>query len=163
MPMYPGQIDDNISMPSVIDNKTHLNADIYNRLRNAIIAVEQELGVKPSGIYTTVKSRIDNIENNNVYREVTHSPNNPTILTPTFVGERVLDSTHGFWYTALYNDSTSSRWSCDTVKSIRAQLSDGSITFDVTNFPALLIGQWIQNILYKLLARQMKHLCVRQI
>lgn len=52
MVKYPAQLDDNSSLPEVTDNKSPVQADVVNRLRSAIVAVEAELGVKPIGITT---------------------------------------------------------------------------------------------------------------
>lgn len=60
--VYPANIDDNITLPLANDNITITNADTINRLRAAIIAIESELGVKPSSIYATVRARLDNLE-----------------------------------------------------------------------------------------------------
>lgn len=60
--LYPAAIDNNTSLPNVIDNVTSINAEVINRLKVAIIAVETELGVKPSGIYLTVRNRLDVLE-----------------------------------------------------------------------------------------------------
>lgn len=63
MSKYPAQIDNSTTLPLVTDNSTPVAADTVNRLRNAIIAIESELGVKPAGIYSTVRARLDNLEN----------------------------------------------------------------------------------------------------
>lgn len=60
--IYPARIDNSITLPSVVDGTTSLNAGSINRLRDAIVAVETELGVKPSGVYTTVRQRLDALE-----------------------------------------------------------------------------------------------------
>ena len=62
MTKYPAQIDTSANLPTAVDNVTPVNADLFNRLRDAILAVEGELGVKPSALYTTVRARLDNIE-----------------------------------------------------------------------------------------------------
>lgn len=62
MTKYPAQIDNNITLPLVADNFTPVFGDTVNRLRNAIVAVQNELGVKPSGSYSTVRARLDAIE-----------------------------------------------------------------------------------------------------
>jgi hypothetical protein len=59
---YPAKIDTVISLPAAQDNITPISGDIYNNLRNAVLALEAELGIKPSGIYTTVKNRLDTLE-----------------------------------------------------------------------------------------------------
>jgi len=63
MPTYPAQIDTNITLPQAIDNLTPVQGSIFNQLRNAVIAIETELGVKPSGINATVAERVGNLEN----------------------------------------------------------------------------------------------------
>lgn len=63
MPNYPAQIDTTLSLPTAIDNLTPVQGAIFNRLRDAVIAIESELGIKPSSIYSTVKNRLDTIEN----------------------------------------------------------------------------------------------------
>jgi len=60
--VYPQSIDDTITLPIVFDSITNINAEIINRLRDAIVAIEGELGVKPSGLYTTVRHRLDAME-----------------------------------------------------------------------------------------------------
>jgi hypothetical protein len=59
---YPAQIDTNSTLPKVIDNLTPVTGSVYNRLQEAVIAAEQELGVKPSGTYSTVRARLDALE-----------------------------------------------------------------------------------------------------
>jgi hypothetical protein len=62
MSIYSAQIDDPISLPLVVDNVTPVMAADVNNLRSAIIAIEMELGVKPSLQYSTVRARLDNLE-----------------------------------------------------------------------------------------------------
>lgn len=59
---YPAQIDDNISLPLSVDLVTNINAEVVNELREAIIAIEEELGVKPSSVFTNVRTRLDNMD-----------------------------------------------------------------------------------------------------
>lgn len=59
---YPASIDNNTTLPLVNNNITPFSEEIINNLRNAIVAVEAELGVKPSGIYSTVRNRLDYLE-----------------------------------------------------------------------------------------------------
>lgn len=56
---YPASIDTATNLPLVRDNATSLKASLINDLRNAIVAIETELGVKPSGIYSTIRARLD--------------------------------------------------------------------------------------------------------
>lgn len=60
--VYPSQIDTAITLPTVVDNVTDVEANVVNRLRDAIIAIEAQLGVKPAGVYGTVRARLDAIE-----------------------------------------------------------------------------------------------------
>jgi hypothetical protein len=62
MTKYPKAIDTNTELPKVADNATAVNASTVNRLRDAILAIENELGVKPSSSYSTVRGRLDYIE-----------------------------------------------------------------------------------------------------
>lgn len=62
MPTYPAQIDNSTTLPPVIDNFSAVTGSTYNKLREAVIAIEQELGIKPSGVYSTVKARLDALE-----------------------------------------------------------------------------------------------------
>lgn len=59
---YPSKIDDNTSLPNAIDNSTPVAASVVNRLKEAILAIQNELGTKPSGVVSNVKSRFSNIE-----------------------------------------------------------------------------------------------------
>lgn len=59
---YPGQIDNANSLPIVIDNVTAIKASVLNKLREAIISIENELGTKPASIYGSVKARLNAIE-----------------------------------------------------------------------------------------------------
>lgn len=59
--VYPNNYDGNNQLPLAIDNVTPINAEIVNRLIDAIQAIEAELGIKPSGTYATVRARLDNI------------------------------------------------------------------------------------------------------
>lgn len=59
MTIYPSGIDNSTSLPPAIDNVTTLNAAFFNSFRNAIIAIEAELGVDPSREYATVRARLD--------------------------------------------------------------------------------------------------------
>jgi hypothetical protein len=60
--IYPAGIDNNSTLPSAVDSFTEFNEEYINRYRDAIIAIEQELGVKPSGTYATVRARLDALE-----------------------------------------------------------------------------------------------------
>lgn len=59
---YPNQIDTTTELPKATDHVTLVKAELFNRLRDAVLAIEQELGIQPSSTYSTVKDRLDNIE-----------------------------------------------------------------------------------------------------
>jgi hypothetical protein len=58
---YPNAIDDQLSMPLTVDLITPISAIVVNRLRDAIIAVQSELGTQPSGTFGTVRARLDDL------------------------------------------------------------------------------------------------------
>jgi hypothetical protein len=61
MTLYPNAIDGYSSLPLRIDGVHEIRADDVNRLRNAIIAIEQELGIQPSGVFATIAARLDSV------------------------------------------------------------------------------------------------------
>lgn len=61
---YPILIDDNLSLPKVIDLVSPIMAKDVNQLQEAIIAIQKELGTNPSGTESTVKDRINNAFDN---------------------------------------------------------------------------------------------------
>lgn len=61
MVKYPAQIDNSTSIPISTDNNTLVKASVTNTLREAILAIESELGVKPGGT-STVKDRLTSID-----------------------------------------------------------------------------------------------------
>lgn len=61
---YPNGIDDNISLPQAIDLITPVKAEVVNRIRGGLLAVEAELGVDPSAQFSTVRARLDYLEAN---------------------------------------------------------------------------------------------------
>lgn len=58
---YPNSIDTSTELPKATDNITPVMAEVVNRLREAIIAIENELGINPSSTYGTVRDRLDAI------------------------------------------------------------------------------------------------------
>jgi len=58
---YPSQVDTLITLPEV-NSSTGLRPELFNRLREAIIRVEEELGAKPSATFGTVRTRLDYLE-----------------------------------------------------------------------------------------------------
>ena len=58
---YPASIDDSTTLP-IITNNTNLDPKLFNDLRDAILALEKELGTSPSSTFGTVKSRLNYLE-----------------------------------------------------------------------------------------------------
>lgn len=56
---YPIKIDTSTELPIIVDLKTGIDAVVVNRLREAIIAIETELGTNPSGDQSSVKDRFN--------------------------------------------------------------------------------------------------------
>ena len=63
MSQYPAQIDNLITLLQATDKVSPVAGYIVNSLRSAILQIEMELGLKPSGIYSTVRARLDALEN----------------------------------------------------------------------------------------------------
>ena len=59
--VYPWQIDAYNTLPLRRDGIDEIVAADVNRLRDAIVKIEQELGVQPSGTFGTVADRLDDI------------------------------------------------------------------------------------------------------
>jgi len=60
--IYPSALDGYAQLPLVVDTVTQINADTVNRLRSAIVNLETELGIEPSGSYIDVRTRLDALE-----------------------------------------------------------------------------------------------------
>jgi hypothetical protein len=67
-PRYPCDFDDprpaqdSLGLPVIQDLITPVIAEVANRTRESTLAIEFELGIQPSGTFTTVRDRLDNIE-----------------------------------------------------------------------------------------------------
>lgn len=61
MVYYPSLIDTDTTLPPVRDGQP-VSGSVVEKLRTTIIDIEKELGVKPSGTYSTVKGRLDALE-----------------------------------------------------------------------------------------------------
>lgn len=59
---YPLQIDSTTELPKATDLVTPVKAEVVNRQRDAILAVENELGIEPSGTFSTVAARFDDMD-----------------------------------------------------------------------------------------------------
>jgi hypothetical protein len=64
---YPCDFDDprpadTRGLPLTTDNITPVKGEVVNRQRESILAIESELGIQPSGTFTTVRARLDSFE-----------------------------------------------------------------------------------------------------
>ncbi len=59
--VYPFALDGYSTLPLVRNTIDEIRAEVPNRLRDAIIKIEQELGVEPSGVFATVRARLDSV------------------------------------------------------------------------------------------------------
>ena len=57
--VYPNAIDGSDQLPVITDNVTAVMAEVINRHRDAILAIEAQLGVLPAGTFSTVRARLD--------------------------------------------------------------------------------------------------------
>ena len=57
--VYPNAIDGYNQIRRVVDNVDEIIASDHNDLRSAIIKIENELGINPSGVFTSIKERLD--------------------------------------------------------------------------------------------------------
>ena len=60
--VYPAQIDNTTTLPTVVDNATAVSASKINNLTGAIINIESALGVNPGAGYGTVANRLNVLE-----------------------------------------------------------------------------------------------------
>lgn len=79
---YPASIDNGSNLPLVRDSATALKASVLNDLRNAIVAIETELGVKPSGVYGTVRARLDAMDSSfiRIAGDIGGTATNPLVI-----------------------------------------------------------------------------------
>jgi len=59
MSVYPFEIDDDTTIIRVDDNITEVGGDAINQLREAVFAIENELGIDPSGSLNSVADRLN--------------------------------------------------------------------------------------------------------
>ena len=73
---YPTELDDTSSIPKATDDVTEITAVVANRLRDAVIAIETELGTDPSREFGTVRARLDDLRSviNTILAELGTNP-----------------------------------------------------------------------------------------
>lgn len=62
MTTYPNAIDNISSLPLVYNNISPIVDSDVNRIRNAVVEIQRELGVNPSGTFADVKARLNSID-----------------------------------------------------------------------------------------------------
>jgi hypothetical protein len=62
MSLYPVSIDNYSSLPVLFDRVSPVLAADVNRLRQALLAIQNELGTEPKGAYASVKARLDALQ-----------------------------------------------------------------------------------------------------
>jgi hypothetical protein len=62
MSIYPTSIPNTSDYPDRTDNVDYIYAARYNEIKNEVIAICAELGISPSGDESTVKDRLDDID-----------------------------------------------------------------------------------------------------
>lgn len=81
MTLFPNQIDGYASLPLVVDFISAVRAADVNRIRDAVVAIETELGINPSGTFGTVVDRLNSLDTNNQKNIVTVTENYSVLLT----------------------------------------------------------------------------------
>lgn len=59
---YPDSIDGYTQLPMFVDTVTDVSAEGINRIREAVVNIEVELGVTPAGAFDTVSERLDSMD-----------------------------------------------------------------------------------------------------
>lgn len=59
---YPENLDDSTSLPLIVDNVSSIRAEVINRIRESVLAIESELGIDPSREFGSVRARLDAME-----------------------------------------------------------------------------------------------------
>lgn len=84
---YPAQIDTTITLPQAPTGTPIVSGDVYNQLRSAVIAMENELGINPSSTNNTVRARLDviqsivtNFQGINIGGDIEGTPSSPHVI-----------------------------------------------------------------------------------
>ncbi len=75
---------DTIDYIEVIDGATSIDSTLFGKISGAILAIENELGIKPSGIYSDTRQRLDAMELGLGIISSGVSPHSTTIATKFF-------------------------------------------------------------------------------
>lgn len=83
MTNYPNGLDDIVTLPTVSGSDPEPTA--INALRDACFAIEKELGLTPSGIYSDVRVRLDILESRINFGVNPSIPNDGYVLSPLYI------------------------------------------------------------------------------
>ncbi len=102
---YPSQLDGSLELPPTTDDVTPVKAEVVNRLRDAILAIESELGVDPSREFGTVRARLDNMSDliNDLYGTTPVPTPDPT-PTPGEAQNNILSTAYSCNSSIAVND-----------------------------------------------------------
>jgi len=64
---YPGQLDSDVELPYVDDNISEIGGDAINSLRDAIMSIEEAIGIMPQGNLSDFVTRINRVIDHNGY------------------------------------------------------------------------------------------------
>src|SRR5271157_4685376 len=59
MTVYPNSIDSDLELPRLDNNITEINADSINNIRDAVLAIEKNLGINLQGNENSLADRIN--------------------------------------------------------------------------------------------------------
>jgi len=140
--LYPNQIDNSTSIPVATDGVTPVNAEAVNRLRDAVIAIESENGVNPSGTYGTVRARLDALEagggggGSPLEIQDNGTPVDTSVTTINFIGTTIANPSSGVVdVTVSGGGSTASQ-----VQETISVTSPGQTSFTLSQVPIQASG-----------------------
>ncbi len=131
---YPQSLDDSTSLPVATDKVTPVKAEVVNRLREAVLALEAELGIDPSSTFGTVRARLDALE---------IGAGGGGAIDVLFNGSLLVNNANSIDFVGDISVTTSisGRARVEVPGCIQTQetisvSSDGQTTFSLTNTPA---------------------------
>lgn len=110
--LYPTRKDTSDFM-EVIDKTTRINSALFSKFSGAILAIENELGIKPSGVYSDVRQRLDAMDLGIASLSIYGASHSATIatyydfnwLSPILPGPIITYSTLGKIPISLYKEA----------------------------------------------------------
>ena len=145
MVKYPAQIDDTTSLPIALNNIAPPSGLTFNKLREAVIALETELGIKPSGVYGSVRGRFEYLEN--IFQDLKiielDQDLGGTLIAPKVIGlqgKPISDVAPSFGDLLFWNGTS---WSPEKIDSVlpTATTTGQVLVWDGYQFIATLLTQ----------------------